>query len=938
MPMESESIFEHFKKSKVSKFGSTNAEKIFFQLDFDEFGAFLAIVDEKLRPTKVDYINYEGAVRNVLRSLEKIKNANDFVIDWLKPKNRVYLGEHEYLLWQLRSCDNVVNSNGQPIIFQDGAVTPKLIIKAKDGKQDDGSASRFVGDLVVISGGNQYREIQFLTESYVLAGSRVFETPPLGDEFGDAKYFQTEFFENDLQKFLSLFFSYIKNVDVVYQDHQTRFSDKNINAEPSIVFEKVDTEGCLYIRLCQTLPNLAVDFLSGYDLSQIAELNDLERTITVKKIDQQPLGVVLKKVERLLKKHTTKRGQKGNDRLVLKDNLFIVPANMAHGFIYNELPGLMEGFKIFGADKLKSYKMSATKPSLELRLDHGIDFFEGDVDLNFEGSSIPLFEALKQFNQTKYVLLNDGTHAIVNEAYMRKLERLFKKKKEKVQVSFFDLPIVQELIDDKIVESTFSQSREIFRGFNLLSKKKTRLPTIKANLRPYQKQGLTWLDYLHKHGLGGCLADDMGLGKTLQAIAILLKVYPRQKKSSLVIMPRTLIFNWANEVKRFAPNLSIYTYYEKNRKMKDALNANLIFTTYGLVRNDIKQFKDQNFYYIILDESQNIKNIEAQTTKAIMLLKGKHRLALSGTPIENNLSELYSLFRFLNPSMFGSFQGFNQHYGYPIQRDNNAEVIQELRKKIYPFVLRRLKKDVLSELPDKIEQTLFVDMSAEQKKFYDSRRQFYKAAIGHQIADKGIKQSQFFIFQAFNELRQIASVPEAKTDGVIASSKLELLNEQLIDAITNGHKILIFVNYLAAIELIGSLLDKHEIDFASMTGSTRDRQRLVDRFQNDSECRVFLMTLKTGGTGLNLTAADTIFIFDPWWNKAAEQQAIDRAHRIGQTKKVLSYKLITRDTIEEKIMQLQEKKSELFDNVISADTFSIKTLSEKDIDYMLGQS
>ena len=226
-------------------------------------------------------------------------------------------------------------------------------------------------------------------------------------------------------------------------------------------------------------------------------------------------------------------------------------------------------------------------------------------------------------------------------------------------------------------------------------------------------------------------------------------------------------------------------------------------------------------------------------------------------------------------------------------------------------------------------------MSKEQRNFYDIRRQFYKAAITHQIADKGIEQSQFFIFQAFNELRQIASIPEAKTDGSISSSKLELLEEQLIDALTNGHKVLIFVNYLAAIELIGNLLDKRGIDFVSMTGSTRDRQRLVERFQNDPGCGVFLMTLKTGGTGLNLTAADTIFIFDPWWNKAAEQQAIDRAHRIGQTKKVLGYKLITRDSIEEKMLQLQKKKSELFENIISTDNISIKTLTEEDINYVL---
>ncbi|CAN0494654.1 unnamed protein product, partial [Scytosiphon promiscuus] len=226
----------------------------------------------------------------------------------------------------------------------------------------------------------------------------------------------------------------------------------------------------------------------------------------------------------------------------------------------------------------------------------------------------------------------------------------------------------------------------------------------------------------------------------------------------------------------------------------------------------------------------------------------------------------------------------------------------ELRKKIYPFILRRLKKDVLKDLPDKIEQVLYVEMTSKQKLLYEQRRQYYKEAINGQIATKGVGNSQFFIFQALNELRQIASIPENKTEGQVSSPKLELLLEQMLDAISNGHKILIFVNYLAAIELIGEKLDEAGIDFVSMSGSTRNRQDVVERFQTDQDCKAFIMTLKTGGTGLNLTAADTVFIFDPWWNVAAENQAIDRAHRIGQENKVLSYKLITKDSIEEKIL------------------------------------
>ncbi|MEM9849079.1 MAG: DEAD/DEAH box helicase, partial [Bacteroidota bacterium] len=324
------------------------------------------------------------------------------------------------------------------------------------------------------------------------------------------------------------------------------------------------------------------------------------------------------------------------------------------------------------------------------------------------------------------------------------------------------------------------------------------------------------------------------------------------------------------------------------------------------------------------------------TTKAIMLLKSDHRLALSGTPVENNLGELYSLFRFLNPTMFGTLNNFGKNYLTPIQKYGDKSAMQHLRKKIYPFILRRLKKDVLKDLPDKIEQTLYVEMSDQQQKLYEQRRQFYQVAINSQIAEKGVQGSQFFIFQALNELRQIASVPENLSDGKIPSPKRELLQEQLLDTVANGHKALVFANYLSAVELISEAVESAGIGYVSMTGATRNRQKLVDRFQNDPDCRVFIMTLKTGGTGLNLTAADTIFIFDPWWNVAAENQAIDRAHRIGQKNTVLAYKLITQGTIEEKILKLQEVKKELFDSIITTDGSATKSLTEEDINFILG--
>ena len=453
----------------------------------------------------------------------------------------------------------------------------------------------------------------------------------------------------------------------------------------------------------------------------------------------------------------------------------------------------------------------------------------------------------------------------------------------------------------------------------------------------YQKEGIRWMAQNWKAGYQGVLlADDMGLGKTLQAIAMLANVYPQEPRSSLIVMPRTLLFNWGNEIRKFRPELTFYTYHGTSRDLQEAKQAQIILTTYATVRNDIETLKDEEFYYVILDESQNIKNMQSQVSRAAMLLKAQHRLALSGTPIENNLGELYTLFRFLNPAMFGSTEDFTRQYATPIQKDGDKEALHELKKKIYPFILRRVKAEVLTELPEKIEQILYVDMSPEQQAFYEQRRLFYYKTVKEQIKEQGVRKSQFFSLQALSELRQIASIPDAKSDNAIASPKRELLQEQIMDVIASGHKVLVFANFLASLEGVAEDLAQAEIQYLLMTGATRDRQTLVQQFQNDDNVKVFLMTLKTGGVGLNLTAADYIFIYDPWWNIAAENQAIDRTHRIGQDKTVFSYKLITKGTIEEKILKLQELKRELFDNLISSDGASIKALDEEDVEFVLG--
>ncbi|CAH0995407.1 hypothetical protein EMA8858_01528 [Emticicia aquatica] len=928
----SNSFNESFNSFRRQTWQTKNVKPIdiLLMIGTDDSGAFLEIVDKTLTPVIVNYQAYSGEIRNILRQIENIRERESFTIEWGKEQGCLYISEHEHLLHILKNTDLLVNELGEKLSFATGESHLFFDIKPLR-KQEKKLSIR----PILIENHQIIDNLNPISEAFLIANNIIYEIAPLGHNFNRLNAFSSEIDVTDLEKFLSLLYSYLDNFQLQYNNYKVEELRETRGTEPALVFEKIDTDNALHLRVTQILHGFDVEFLEQFDLHRCVEISELEQIIRVVYIEQKPIEELCEVILKLLKKHVSKENKKKTNEIYQEENLFVVPQNIANGFIYNELSTLLLSWKLFGAEKLKSYKINTSQPRLDVSLSSGIDFLEGNALLDFDGEKISLWEALMQYRQKRYVELSDGSHALLNEAYVQKLQRLFKKKKDKIEISFFDLPLIEELIDERNASAVFKKSKTIFEGFNALKNNTKKIPKVNAKLRPYQEYGYQWLSYLQEQKLGGCLADDMGLGKTIQTITLLSEVYPKQKKPSLIVMPKSLLFNWKNEVQKFNPAITTYTYYAENRNIEEAVHSNLIFTTYAMLRNDIEIFKDINFFYVILDESQNIKNMQSQTSKAAVLLQSEHKLALSGTPIENNLGELYSLFRFLNPAMFGSAQNFNDNYLIPIQKNRDTDAILELRKKIYPFILRRLKSEVLTELPDKIEQTLYVEMSEPQAKLYEQRRLFYQDAIRQQISNSSIEKSQFFIFQAFNELRQIASLPETKSDGKITSPKLELLTEQMTDAIANGHKVLVFVNYLAAIELIEGVLENEEIDFVSMTGSTRDRQKLVDRFQNDTNCKAFIMTLKTGGTGLNLTAADMVFIFDPWWNVAAESQAIDRTHRIGQTRKVTSYKLIAQNTIEEKILLLQDKKRQLFDDVISADAASVKSLSEDDINYLL---
>lgn len=738
----------------------------------------------------------------------------------------------------------------------------------------------------------------------------------------------------ELEGFLSLVLKNYKNLNIRYEDFETVEGSQK-EAIPQMIIEKISLDNSLYIRINSIISTMDYDFFLEHKIDKIVTINELEKKIHISKINMKDLSEnieeILKVLARLQKKIHKKSMYYFDD-----EGLLILQEALAKEFVKKELLQLTAKYNIIGTDKLKKYNIRTVKPKIIGNFSYNIDYFEGNIEIDIDGEKFSIQKLLDSYRKDDYIVLSDGTNALINRKYIEKLQRVFKSEDENIKISFFDMPLVEELIENKIFSGEFVNRKDFFEGINYLDDYEEKLPNINASLRDYQKYGYKWLSYLVGNNLGACLADDMGLGKTLQAIVLLSKIHQKKDKKSIVIMPKSLIYNWENEILKFAPKLKAGIYYGTNRDLEIFNKVDIILTTYGTIRNDIEKFMEIYFDLIILDESQNIKNISSQTTKAVMLLKSKNRIALSGTPIENNLLELYSLFRFLNPSMFGTIQDFNDEYILPIQKYGDQEAIKELKKKIYPFILRRVKKEVLKDLPEKIEKVLYIDMNTEHKKYYEERRQYYYNILNENMKREGLEKNKFFILQALNELRHITSSPEVKNKK-ISSSKKEVLIENVVEAIENGHKVLIFVNYLSSIESICKSLEKNNIKYLKMTGQTKNRQQIVDRFQNNSRYKVFVMTLKTGGIGLNLTSADKIFIYDPWWNKTVENQAIDRAYRMGQDKTVFSYKLILKDSIEEKILKLQEMKSKLLEDLISADNLSTKNLSKSDIEFILGK-
>lgn len=921
---------------------------VWFRLEMSPgAGGTLCILDPDYKPLSYlpDYLGFEGPTRQVLKTLTYAFDNEAKHYDWEdvwaenkkgaigEPARSYPIDQVPLVLAYLKGSNLLLNPDHLPIEFAAEKGKLELHLTKKAESED------WVSKVVLREGQKKLKSSKVVSEGWVLVKNTLYEIQPLGPSWKAITHLQTVLQQNDIHPFLCILFSLSQQLELKWEGYQTRW-EKLLKVRTGLFFDRVDMFDALHLRIAPAIPEQVLPGSVSALVNVSVKIDELSRRIVVRPIQMESHAEVFRVLENLLNKlhrSLVKVGKPDSD-FIREGETLIIEKALAQEFVYKHLHGLVQTYPVFGAEKLRSYRIRFVMPTLEMRLNSGIDFLEGDALLNFEGERFSLFDVLNDVHKTGYVQLSDGSQALINEAYIRKLERIFTKiNKDGVKISFFDLPLAASLLEQQVGDAPpMPQVWSVYEGFNSVQDRMCEIPQFLGSLRPYQAYGVCWMDYLREHKLGGCLADDMGLGKTAQTIALLSKVYPAEQKPTLVVMPTSLLFNWEAELEKFNPALRFYTYYRQNRDLTEACKHEVILTTYGMLRSDIEAFKEITFHYVVLDESQNIKNLQSQAAKAALLLKAEVRLALSGTPIENNLGELYALFRFLNPSMLRSEQEFTERYATPIQKLQDEEAAQELRRKIYPFILRRLKREVAKELPERIDQTLLVEMNDAQRSYYERRRRYYVEAIRKQVAQEGLQKTQFYILQALNELRQIASIPEAKTDGRIRSPKRNVLMEQLTEAAMNGHKSLVFTHYLAAVEAIGDELEQAGIPYVSMTGATSNRQELVKKFQEDEETKVFVMTLKTGGTGLNLTAADHVFIFDPWWNTAAEQQAIDRTHRIGQDKTVFSHKLITKGSIEEKILQLQQQKQSLVEAIISAEEGRLKSLSEEDILFIFG--
>ena len=635
-----------------------------------------------------------------------------------------------------------------------------------------------------------------------------------------------------------------------------------------------------------------------------------------------------------------------------KNKRFIITHDdTIYNFIEEDLEEYIKISEVYTTENFDKKKIKKSdKTSIGVRVENNlleIDFASFPIDKKEIRDVLQKYKENKKYHRLKdgsFVTLEDNKDIEFLTTLMDGLDISYKNIEEKIRLPINRAMYLDKLLENnKQIEVTTNKEYDNLVQDVAVKEEYENVPNeLKDVLRDYQKVGNKWLSTLDKYGFGGILADDMGLGKTIQILSVLLMTKKEEKNcgASIVVAPSSLTLNWKSETEKFTKDLSILIINgnaeERKKKINQIKKYDLVITSYDLLKRDIEEYEalDYTFRYIIADEAQYIKNNNTQNSKAIKRIKAKTKFALTGTPMENSLSELWSIFDYIMPGYLFTYKKFKKNYEIPIAREHDEEILTKLKMIIEPFILRRTKKEVLRELPDKTTIVLNNEMQEEQEKIYLSYLAQARDELREEIEDKGFEQSRIKILALLTRLRQICCHPSLFISNYKeGSGKLNQCIELVKDAVQSGHKMLLFSGYTSMFEIIEQALKKEGITYLKLTGKTsvKDRFELIEQFNKDENIKVFLISLKAGGTGINLTSADMVIHYDPWWNLSVENQATDRTHRIGQTKKVQVYKLITKNSIEEKIYDLQQRKKELIDNMLSTDTKFINKLSKEDI-------
>ena len=632
-----------------------------------------------------------------------------------------------------------------------------------------------------------------------------------------------------------------------------------------------------------------------------------------------------------------------------KHIIYLANEDDIYTFLTEGVDKFMEKFEVLITDKLKNRKIISQKTfNMGVRIEN--NFL--DVDFNDLGlDEDELRDIFKRYKlRKKYYRLKDGSFINIDSQGIDTLVNLAKTlniTEKEIASGSVQIPKYRALYIDNIAKTAMKDItidldknfKDIVNNVSDVEYEKFEEPKeLKGVLRSYQKTGFNWLKTLEKYGFGGILADDMGLGKTIQVIALLLDEKNHSERTSIVVCPSSLYINWQKEIERFSKDIKtliISGNAEQREELIKKINKyDVIITSYDLLKRDIEQYKNYRFKYVIADEAQYVKNNNTKNAKALKELNSESRFALTGTPIENSLAELWSIFDFIMPGYLYTYKKFKDEFETPIIKENDNEAMQRLQKIVAPFILRRIKRDVLKELPDKTEQIMYSKMDEEQQKLYTSYLALAKVKMRQEIESNGFEKSKMKILSLITRLRQICCHPQLFLDDYKGeSSKLNQCMEIIEGAIAAKHKILLFSGFTSMFDIIIPELEKRGIEYSMLTGQTKvdTRIEMVDEFNKDENIKVFLISLKAGGTGLNLTGADMVIHYDPWWNLSAQNQATDRAYRIGQRNNVQVFKLISENSIEEKIQKLQDKKQDLTDSVIKSGETFISRMSKDEI-------